>query len=148
MKRYTEFWLTLKSIFKLHEMMLKKVCDQYNLTAIEADVVSFINNNPGLDTAADIVELRMLSKGAVSKAVESLIERSLLERAQDKNDRRKMHLSLTEKAGPITRSIEEVQNELWSMVFDGFTEEEEELYEQFRNRMYINTKSAMEGRNK
>ena len=41
---------------------------------MEADIISFLKNNPGKDTAADIVELRMLSKGAVSKTVEALIQ--------------------------------------------------------------------------
>ena len=44
---------------------------------------------------ADIVELRMLLKGNVSQAVESLIQKSLLKREQNKEDRRKIHLSLT-----------------------------------------------------
>ena len=30
---------------------------------VEAQVVSFLHNNPTKDTAGDIVELRMLSKG-------------------------------------------------------------------------------------
>lgn len=70
----------LRSLFRLYDKMLKKVCTEHDLTVIEADIISFLQNNPGKDTAADIVELRMLSKGAVSKAVESLIQKSLLER--------------------------------------------------------------------
>ena len=71
--------------------MLKDICNNYQLTIIEATIISFLYNNPGKDTAADIVELRMLSKGNVSQAVESLIQKSLLKREQDKEDRRKIH---------------------------------------------------------
>ena len=42
------------------------------LTITEGKVISFLYNNPGKDTAADITELRMLSKGNVSQAVESI----------------------------------------------------------------------------
>ena len=59
--------------------MLKRVCTEHDLTLVEADIISFLQNNPEKDTAADIVELRMLSKGAVSKGVEALIQKSLLE---------------------------------------------------------------------
>lgn len=52
----------------------------YRLTLIEATIISFLQNNPGKDTAADIVELRMLSKGNVSQAVESLMQKALLRR--------------------------------------------------------------------
>ena len=78
MNRSTELWTGLRSLLRLYDKMLKKVCTEHDLTAVEADVISFLQNNPGKDTAADIVELRMLSKGAVSKAVEALIQKSML----------------------------------------------------------------------
>ncbi len=148
MEEYTKFWLMINRIVKLYEKMLKKVCDQYALTLIETEIISFIKNNPDLDTAADIVEMRMLSKGAVSKAVESLIGRCLLGRMQDKADRRKMHLSLTKKAEPIIRSIDKVHGELWEIMFDGFSEEERRLYGKYRNRLFENTGLALEERRK
>ena len=42
--------------------MLKEICGAYHLTMIEANIISFLYNNPGKDTAGDIVELRMLSR--------------------------------------------------------------------------------------
>ena len=94
LKRSTELFIGMRSLFRLYDKMLKKVCTAHDLTLIEADIISFLQNNPGKDTAADIVELRMLSKGAVSKGVESLIQKSLLERIPDNKDRRKIHLRL------------------------------------------------------
>ena len=77
----TDFLMTLRCVIKFHEGMMKHVCSQYNLSLIEANIIAFLHNNPGKDTAKDIVELRMLSKGNVSQAVESLIQKSLLQRA-------------------------------------------------------------------
>ena len=94
MKQNTETWMGIRGVIKLYEKMLKRVCTEHHLTVIEADVISFLQNNPEKDTAADIVELRMLSKGAVSKAVESLIQKSLLDRRPDQQDRRRIHLIL------------------------------------------------------
>ena len=121
---------------------------EYDLTVIEADIISFLQNNPGKDTAADIVELRLLSKGAVSKAVESLIQKSLLERNPDKKDRRKIHLKLKPQAEPVTQKIEDVRQEFLDMVLDGFTKEELDAHTQFFRRLFYNTKQAMEGRDK
>ena len=90
MKGTTEWFTGLQNLFRLYDKLLKKVCMKYDLSLIEADVICFLRNNPQKDTAADIVELRMLSKGAVSKAVEVLVQRSLLERIPDGKDRRKM----------------------------------------------------------
>ena len=98
MEKITELLMGFRSLLRLYDKMLKKVCREYDLSVIEADVVSFLQNNPGKDTAVDIVELRMLSKGAVSKAVESLMQKSLLERIPDREDRRRIHLKLKPEA--------------------------------------------------
>lgn len=108
----------------------------------------FLQNNPEKDTAADIVELRRLSKGAVSKAVESLIQKSLLERIPDTEDRRKIHLKLKPQVGPVTESIDEVRAEFINTILEGFTKEELEVYAGFRDRLFDNIKKAMEGSDK
>ena len=66
MAQTTDFLMYFRRIIKLHESMLKEICETYQLTMIEANIISFLYNNPGRDTARDIVELRMLSKGNVS----------------------------------------------------------------------------------
>ena len=76
MKDNSNLWLGIRKSLKLYEQMLKGVCIQYQLTGIEADVISFLQHNPGKDTAMDMVELRLLSKGSISKAVEGLIQKS------------------------------------------------------------------------
>ena len=94
MKDNSNLWLGIRKSLKLYEQMLKGVCIQYQLTGIEADVISFLQHNPGKDTAMDMVELRLLSKGSISKAVEGLIQKSILRRHQDVEDRRVIHLEL------------------------------------------------------
>ena len=148
MTRSTELWMGLRSMLRLYDKMMKKVCMEHDLTVIEADVISCLQNNPGKDTAADIVDLRLLSKGAVSKAVESLLQKSLLERIPDTEDRRRIHLKLKPEAGPVTESIDEVREEFLNTVLDGFTKEELEAHAQFFQRLFANTKKAMERRDK
>lgn len=121
---------------------------KYDLSLIEADVISFLRNNPQKDTAADIVELRMLSKGAVSKAVEVLVQRSLLERIPDGKDRRKIHLRLKPEANPITENIDEVRAEFLDTILEGFSKEEVEMQVSLNQRLFENTMRAMEGREK
>ena len=145
MKRTTELFIGLRSLFRLYDKLLKKVCTEHNLTVIEADIISFLQNNPGKDTAADIVELRMLSKGAVSKGVDSLIQKSLLERIPDTEDRRKIHLRLMPQAGPVTETVNEVRDEFLDTVLNGFTKEELEMQTRFLQKLFDNTKKAMEG---
>ena len=148
MKGTTEWFTGLQNLFRLYDKLLKKVCMKYDLSLIEADVISFLRNNPGKDTAADIVELRMLSKGAVSKAVEVLVQRSLLERIPDGKDRRKIHLRLKPEANPITENIDEVREEFLDTILEGFSKEEVEMQVRLNQRLFENTTRAMEGREK
>ena len=144
----TELFMGMRSLFRLYDKMLKKVCTEHDLTIVEADIISFLQNNPEKDMAADIVELRGLSKGAVSKAVESLIQKSLLERIPDTEDRRKIHLRLKPQADPVTKSIDRVREEFLDTILKGFAKDELELHRQFFDRLIENTKIAMEGREK
>ena len=135
----------IRRIIRLYDSMLKLDCVRYSLVPIEASIISFLSNNPGRDTAADIVEFRMLSKSNVSQAVECLIQKSLLERRQDTKDRRRIHLSLTPKSKPITDDIETVRNHFRKQIFLGFTEEEEKQFAWFNERIAKNTKIELEG---
>ena len=136
----------IRRIIRLYDSMLKPVCQWYGLVPLEATIISFLHNNPGKDTAADIVEYRMLSKSNVSTAVESLIQMGLLLRRQDQEDRRKIHLSITPEARPITQEIEAVREAFRKNLFRGFSEKELELFGAFQQRLAENTKIAMERR--
>ena len=91
MYNFTEFWMGIQRMVRLYEKMMREVCDGYRLSMVEVDIIAFLKNNPQKDTAADIVELRMLSKAAVSKGADALIQKGMLEREADPTDRRKIH---------------------------------------------------------
>lgn len=145
MKRNTEFLTNIRRIVRLQERMLGPICRKYQLTLIETTIISFLHNNPGKDTAADIVELRMLSKGNVSQGVESLIRKSLLERCPDKADRRRIHLSLQPSAGEIRDEIELANEKFHKILFADFSEEEKQLFFELNDRVIHNTRSALSG---
>ena len=145
MNRITDYLTGIRRISKLHESMLKTyVCQEYGLTLAEATVISFLYNNPGRDTAADIVELRMLQKGNVSQSVETLAQKDLVKRSQDAGDRRKIHLSLTEESEPIVRTVEEVNRRFQATVFDGITQEEMEIFSAINLKIMKNAQCALE----
>lgn len=140
MFRFAEFWTGMRSTIRVYEKMMKNVCITYQLSMCEVDIIAFLKNHPQKNTAADIVELRMLSKAAVSKGVDSLIQKSFLEREPDQKDRRKMHLKLTLKAQPVMRDIQTTQEAFVKLLFRDFTEQEYSTYFQMRERMVSNVK--------
>ncbi len=146
MGQTTNFLMNFRQTIKLYDMMLKEICDRYHLTLIEANIISFLYNNPGKDTAGDIVELRMLSKGNVSRAVEALIQKSLIQREQDRTDRRRIHLSLLPGTKPMTDRMTEIREQFSEEIFFGFSEEERKQFVELNDRIWENTKNAMQRR--
>ena len=110
----------------LYEQMTAPVCQTYELTRMEFTVLMFLANNPKFDTAAQIVRYRRLTKSHVSLAVRSLLGRRLLIGEDGIEDRRTIHLSLTEDAMEIVEAGREVQRKFYDTVFSGFTQEEME----------------------
>lgn len=143
----TDFLTHTRLAMKLQELMLKTICEKWQLTITEGKVITFLYNNPGKDTAADITELRMLSKGNVSQAVESLIQKGFLTRSADPVDRRKIHLSLLSSTEEITDDIRFMQKNLYRQIFNGLSEEDLRIYERINQKIMENTKKAMKERN-
>ena len=136
----------IRRMIKLYDSMLKPVCSRYGLVPIEATIISFLFNHPGRDTAADIVELRMLAKGHVSQGVESLIRKGLLERRTDTKDRRKIHLSLLPAAKPITREMETLWKNFHREIFCGLSRQEQTLFDRISEQMMSNAEEAIKRR--
>ena len=72
--------LLYRRIQKLYDRHMDDIRKSFSLSRIEITIISFLHNNPGLDTAGDIAEYRMLSKGNVSQSVEALIQKGYLEK--------------------------------------------------------------------
>ena len=143
----TDYLMNIQLTTKLHESLLKKICVKYNLSLIEGKILCFLHNNPTKETAADIVELRMLSKGNVSSAIDKLCKQGYIQRVPDKNNRRKIHLSLLSKADDINKDVDLMLIDYKQKIFDGFTMEEMHAYENLCQRIYFNAKKSMDNNN-
>ena len=139
---FNPFSCTIPATEQTVRMYAERNMRRHKLTLIETTIISFLYNNPGRDTAADIVELRMLSKGNVSQAVELLIQKSLLKRIPDENDRRRIHLELLPDAIPITNEIDTIKETFRTELFHGFSKEEEEQLEFLNRKLMENAKNA------
>ena len=124
----------------LYDQMCSPVCQQFGLTHMEFVVLMFLANNPGFDTAAQIVRYRRLTKSHVSLAVRALLERGFLIGVDGVDDRRTIHLSLTEEAEDIVKKGREAQQQFMSVIFEGFSQQERDTIGQFMLRIDRNIK--------
>ena len=67
-----------KTITSCYEMLSRKVCEKYQLTQMEYDILIFLHNNPRHNTAAEIVKIRKSTKSHVSSSLKNLASRGLV----------------------------------------------------------------------
>lgn len=109
---------------KFYTRQFAPLSQETGLSFRELQVLLFLANNPGHDTARDITVLRGISKSQVSQAVDLLCAEGLLTRRADPADRRIIHLSITPDGQPIARSAQSVQDACSTQLLSGFTAQE------------------------
>lgn len=120
----TNYWNQIATIESNYAQYRKKILTKFALTAAECDILLFLANNPLCDTGAEIAKIRRIPKSQVSLAVSSLSERGLVRKKMFPNNRKSIHLSLTEEAEPIVAYGAEIQRAFSRMLFGEFTEAE------------------------
>lgn len=132
---------TIQMAKKRYSQLQEPVCQRYGINKTEMDVLLFLANNPGLDRAADIVNLRQITKSHVSLSVSNLEQRGLLYRVFDPEDRRTAHLKLTEAALPIVREGGRIQQQYFDRIFAGLTDEEFAFWRSILDKVCSNIQS-------
>ena len=128
----------MASAKKSYSRLLDPICQEWKLTRTELNVIVFLYNNPGYDRAADIVAHRGIAKSHVSMSVASLEEKGLLIRRFDENDRRTAHLELTDAGRVIAAQAKEKQVQFFSLLFQGISKEEFDLWKKIQTKIYKN----------
>lgn len=123
----TEILLICQKLKQLYGNMITDVGKKYDMSRIEVDILLFLSNNPTCDTAKDIVEIRQIAKSYVSKTVEYLVEKEMILPVLDKEDRRKVHLKVSKKAGEVVKEARKVQKDYLKIIYKDITTEEKNI---------------------
>ena len=118
------FWDKHKTITSYYELLSGEVCDRYELTQMEYDILMFLHNNPQNNTAAEIVKIRKSTKSHVSTSLKNLENKGLVERKQSKDNKKHIEIVLLSGAEPIIQEGIKAQKEFARNVLKGLTEEE------------------------
>ena len=92
------FWDKHKTITSYYELLSGEVCDQYELTQMEYDIIMFLHNNPHHNTAAEIVRIRKSTKSHVSSSLKKLENKGLIKRKQSKDNKKHIEIVLLDDA--------------------------------------------------
>lgn len=140
----TNLLLNSQKLKKIYAMLIKPIMQTYHVTQNELDVLLFLVNNAPLDTAKDITELRSLAKSQVCKSIESLSKRGFLSTEQDETDRRCIHLKVLPPAYPIVTHSQQAQKTFLRSLYNGITQEEQQMLEQIFHKIAQNVERMLE----
>ncbi len=126
---------------KTYSTLINKVALKHNLSECEIVILLFLNKNRNQDMAKDIVKYLMISKAHVSGLVSNLEMQGYITKTVDTEDKKKMHLEITEKAKPIIKEVRKEAKQMKRLVFDGITKEEVEVTKVVLNKIKINLKN-------
>ena len=109
---------------KFYTSQFESAAVRHGLNQLEIDILLFLHNNPGRDTAKDICTYRHLKPALVSLYVENLVQSGYLVRETDAHDRRKCRLKLTAQAIPVAQDGVACQDQFTKELFHGLSAEE------------------------
>ena len=127
--------------FLVYQDLFSEVLRRYQLTQMEMDILLFLANNPEYDTASEIVRVRQLTKSHVSASIEQLVQKGMLSRNHDRNNRIVTHLALLPEAEPIVEDGRRCQREFTELLSFGIEAEKLETAEEVMQQMMENMKS-------
>lgn len=143
MLRDKELLRNFRSLPLLYEKTFCNTMENYDMTQFEVDVLGFIYFYPEYDTAKQISELRKLPKANVSVAVDRLTKKGYLHGERDVNDRRVVHLKITDDANDAINSITKEYDGFLDTLFAGFTEKEKKAWQLLEKKMSVNIENAL-----
>lgn len=95
----------VKILNKAHNRMYEDIREKYNLSLNEILLMIYLYHNPEENTAKEITNKIKCTKSHISKSVESLYSRGFLEKVIDKEDKKMVHLILTEESKEPVKEI-------------------------------------------
>lgn len=132
------FWNYLLLFENEYSAYRKKIMKKFSLTAAETDIIMFLANNPNFDTAAQISRIRKIPKSQVSLSVNSLYKKNILKGIYKEDNKKSIHLILTNGAKPIVSYGHAVQEEFSDLLFKGFSLKDKQRFFDYHSKMAKN----------
>ena len=138
-----DLWDGLSLFKKIYDQSLEPVCKKYQLTRMELDILLFLANNPGYDTAKEIIERRRLTKSHVSMSLKDLERRELVQKEYYPGNQKTAHLKLSSASIQMVAEGQQAQKKFFQTVFRDFNPEDVSRMEDYFERMRKNMQNAL-----
>ncbi len=122
-KAIDECWATIPPVWNRIKGNIRSIAEEnYGISVEQFHILRHIRK--GLTSVSELAEVKQISRSAVSQAVDLLVERGLINRLQNEQDRRNIPLQLTEAGNKLLDTIWEKNRAWMGTKMTGLTPEE------------------------
>lgn len=132
------FLVSFTKAKKTYKKFISPTLNNLGLTHNEFEILVFLQENLEYNTAKDIVEFSGLSKGLISRSIESLLKKEMLIIKKDEKDKRIVRLYISDSAIETIDVLNKVSNEFCKLLLEGLKEEELAAFDNILNKMIKN----------
>lgn len=143
MKEKKNLLISLSKLSKMYRAEVKTEMSDSDFSPNELDLITFLSNNE-MDTSKEIADSLGLSKSLIARSVDSLVAKGYLETRVDEEDRRYIHLVLTEQAKPIADRLRNRRKQFIASMTEGVSQEQFAQFEQTLEKMIANVERKKE----
>lgn len=109
---------------------LNKRLKDINLSPNEISILILLSNNHFITTSSQLVVLLGVSKGLISRSIDTLVKKELIECKRDGEDKRIVHLYLTNKADALSKVLESEIKKINKEILSDIAEERIKIMEE------------------
>lgn len=125
MKKNVENLLSsFAKIRRFYANELQNKLEGENLTPNEISILILLVNNPSITTSSQLVYFLQVSKGLVSRSIDGLVKKGLIQCVPDDKDRRIQRITLTPVSKTVTIKITNEVRKINDCVLEDISEEE------------------------
>lgn len=133
----------LGRVYRIHHKCSDTRLSKFGITPGQPRMLNYLTHHDGC-IQKDFSDNCDLEPATVTNILAVMEKSELVRRESDPNDRRVLHVFITEKGVQTHQKVEEVFAVLEQECFEGFSDQEKELSILFLNRIYANLKKADE----
>lgn len=98
------FWETIPSLWGTVRAHLRaQAAGQFDISVEQFHVLRYVRR--GIGSISELAAARNISRPAISQAVDALVNKGLIKRVQNKQDRRYVELTLTDAGGRLLDEV-------------------------------------------
>lgn len=132
-----------KTIICYYSRLTRVICEKFELTQMEYDILMFLHNHPQFNTAADIVKIRKATKSHVSTTLKTLEDNGLIRKIQSPDNKKRIEIELLEPAQKVIQEGLNVQKEFVKDLFQGLSEEELRMWQSIFTKVCNNAERCL-----